>query len=138
MAGIYLDKGVLYGANALFDKLADVPLFLALFQQDINPAVTDTDATYIGAGVEADFPGYARILLDSWTVSGPTAHVCSIIEILRVFVSTGTSSNFIYGYFLVTAGDDVIGAERDPAAPVDMTANGAVYAVLPKLKDLNC
>lgn len=137
MAGILLDKGTLYVANAINTRLGSVSLYLALFKTNITPAITDVDATYLGTGIEADFPGYARILLGAWTVSGPTTHVSFNTETLRVFTSTGTSSNNIYGYFLVTSGDDVIAAERNPSAPVDMSANGATYAVVPKLSDKN-
>lgn len=137
MAGITLDKGTLYVGNAINDQLAAIPVYLALFKTNITPAVTDSDPTYLGAGVEADFPGYARFELDTWTVTGPTAHITSNLETLRVFITTGTSSNMIYGYFLVTAGGDVLWAERDPNAPIDMTANGAVYAVVAKIRDKN-
>lgn len=137
MAGILTDLGSLYVANAINTRLGAVGVSLALFKTNINPAITDVNATYTGAGVEATFPGYARIPLTTWTVTGPTAHVSFNTELLRVFTTTGASSNMIYGYFLITGAGDVIGAERNPAAPVDMTASGAQYAVVPMLSDKN-
>jgi len=138
MAGITLDGGVEWSAQAIYDHLSDEPLYLALFQADITPAITDTSATYLTTGVEADFPGYARILLDNWTVQAIVAHVSSVDEVVRAFLATGTSSNMIYGYFLVTGTDDVTHAERDPDAPIDMTYDGAIYGVQARLRDKNC
>lgn len=137
MAGITLDKGVEWTAQAVYDYLSTEPLDLCLFKTNITPAITDVNSTYTGTGVEADFPGYARIPLDTWTVAAILAHVSSVNEIVRAFLATGTSSNNIYGYFLITGAGDVTHAERDPAAPIDMTFNGAVYGVQVRLRDKN-
>lgn len=137
MAGITLDKGVEWVAQAIYEYTSVDSLELALFKTNITPAITDTNSTYLGTGVEADFPGYARIPLDTFTVAAIVAHVSSVNELVRAFLATGTSSNFIYGYFLVSSGGDVTHAERDPAAPIDMTYNGAVYGVQVRLRDKN-
>lgn len=137
MAGVTLDKGVEWTAQAIYNYLSVDALELALFKTNITPTITDVNATYLGAGVEADFPGYARIPLDTWTVAAIVAHVSSVNEIVRAFLATGTSSNMIYGYFLVNTGGDVTHAERDSGAPIDMTYNGAVYGVQVRLRDKN-
>jgi hypothetical protein len=103
---------------------------LHLFSNDHTPVATDTLANY----TEATFDGYSSAQMTGWSGSSiVSSHAVSTASAVT-FTQTGTKvTNNIYGIYVTSAdGKTLLYAERDPAAPVAMNANGATYTYTPK------
>lgn len=103
---------------------------LRLFKNDKVPADTDTVADY----TEANFTGYAAIATNAWGNAFLNAgNIAEIDETNRTFTQTGVIvTNLVYGYYVTDGAGNLIFAERNPAGPFNMNANGLVYVVLPR------
>jgi len=105
---------------------------LNLFANNITPS----ESNVLGDFVEAGFNGYASANLDySPSITGPVSNVYTITPPAIVFTSTGGGSNTnVYGYYVTDhTNTNLLWAERDPSAPLDMSINGATYTVTAKL-----
>jgi hypothetical protein len=103
-------------------------LYCRLFQNDITP---DEDSE-LGDFVEADFDGYAQIIMNLWQgVALDGTDRAFTYHGTTSFLQTGTgTTNDIYGFYLADVTDVLLfGAMRDAAAPVAMDAIGKVYNV---------
>lgn len=107
------------------------PAKLHLFQNNVTP----TEDTVLTDLTEANFSGYAAANLDYSAASGIAAHVATATPTAVVFTrAAGATSNSIYGYYVTNqAGTQLLWAERDPAAPIDMSPVGATYTVTAKI-----
>ena len=104
---------------------------LRLFQNDYTPV----EGSVVGNFTVATFTGYASITLATgdWTITpgAPTAAACG----QKTFTSSAGSQNQpIYGYYLVTATDEiVIAAERFSDGPYTIVNNGDTIKVTPNI-----
>jgi len=115
--------------EALVNKTAPQDLKLKLFQNNVTPSETDTEATY----TEATFTGYSAVTLtaSSWTVTEGAPTQASYPEV--TFTSTaGGQNQSIYGYYLVqvTSGK-LVWAERFTDGPYTIVNNGDSIKVTP-------
>lgn len=100
---------------------------LRLFKNDVTPADSDTVSSY----TEATFPGYAPQGANTWSAASSVGGAAQVTHPTLTFLrGSGGSGDLIYGYYLTdTAGTTLYYAERDPAAPVNMTVAGNSYAI---------
>lgn len=127
MAGKLTDYEIELAAELRrLDLVANPPL-LMLFTNNITP---DED-TVIGDLTEATFPGYAQAMLDYSASTTIAAHVASLTPTAIVFTrAAGAGGEDVYGYgVLDSTGTYLLWAQRDPAAPLDMSIVGATYTV---------
>jgi len=115
--------------EALVNKTAPQDLKLKLFQNNVTPSETDTEATY----TEATFTGYSAVTLtaSSWTVTEGAPTQASYPQV--TFTSTaGGQNQSIYGYYLVqvTSGK-LVWAERFTDGPYTIVNNGDSIKVTP-------
>ncbi len=93
---------------------------------------TPDEDTVLSDLTEATFPGYNP---SAWTFDLETfvAHVYRCFALANVFTrGAGGGGDMIYGYYVTDNTDTtLLWAERDPAAPLDMTIPGATYTVFP-------
>lgn len=111
------------------DHLNGVGVRIGLFKNDWAEDCTPL----LGDFTEANFDGYARQNPGTWTGPFFADPVASIQASLCTFNCTGsTTPNTIYGYFAVNNSDGLlIWAEKNPAGPVTINANGQTYVVVP-------
>lgn len=110
------------------NKVAPQDLVLKLYENNITPGESDTEATY----TEATFPGYAAKPLSgaNWSVieGDPT----EISYALQEFTATGPG-NGVYGYTVEESGSGKLKwSERFPSAPYTIVNNGDKIQVTPK------
>ncbi len=101
---------------------------LHLFTNNKTPAPDDTPSDY----TEPSFTGYNPINLSSWGnvfINGDGK--AQMDEILREFTFGGGSPEYIYGYFVTTAGGVLQFAEPRSGGPVLLDTIGQVYSVVP-------
>lgn len=103
-------------------------LSLHLYINDITPNAGST----LGDFVEASFIGYLPGQINPWglpvTVDGRARSAASAVT----FTKTAGSPASVYGYFVTDENGALLWAERDPAAPVPMMADGQTYTVVPR------
>lgn len=95
---------------------------------------TPLETSVIGDFTEATFGGYSRVAVDAWGAafwsSGGWAESDAA---LATFTATGAGLPVtVYGYFLLDAGGNVVGAERNPAGGVTLSTAGQVFPVWPR------
>lgn len=103
---------------------------IRLFQNNITP----TQTTVLSDFTEADFNGYAFQNLTSFgssTLVGSTA--ITVATLVNWTKAAGGTGNSIYGYYIQDFSSNLLWAERDPSAPVNMNVDGATYGVIPQL-----
>jgi hypothetical protein len=120
------------GITKMLDKLLGAygnTLQLCLYQNNYTPAAGDTLANY----TEATFAGYTRQAISNWIPSTLAASVATSNADQKQFQrsATGTAQT-IYGYFVLDGTGNLLFAERDPAAPITLTAQGDTYLITPK------
>src|SRR5262249_55420012 len=125
------------GALKILDKLLAAygnTLVMGLTKTDITPASGDTASTYTAH--EADFSGYARQTITTWgastTVSGRATATATALTWTN---STGATGNNVYTYFVLDGSGNLLWAERDATAPIDMGSAGRSYTITPTLTD---
>lgn len=102
---------------------ASVPYATAemhLYTNDITPSQDNVEADF----VEADFGGYAAV-----GVTWDTPYIDGLGKVHLpadniVFVSTGAPDNSVYGYYLIGAGGEFLGAARFDDAPRPVPSAG--------------
>lgn len=104
---------------------------ISLFKNDHTPSPTDTLADY----VEADFHGYSAQQLDNWNSPSLVGNTAQITHPTVTWTKTaGSPTGLVFGYYVWS---DSIGefwwAERNPFGSVNMSTNGQVYVVNPKI-----
>lgn len=130
MAGVLVDTGELLILNGIVSLLFNVNTRLKLFVNNHIPVGNDTVLDY----VEATYPGYAGINLNSWSAAYLNgANEAQTDETIRTITSTGSSAESVYGYFVTNiAGSTLYWAELNPSGPVAITSSGIPYSVQPK------
>lgn len=106
-------------------------LTMRLFQNNITPADTDVLATY----TEADFSGYGGgTPFTNWGAALLSAGKAqSQADSIDNTHDGGPTNNNIYGYYVTdSANSKLYWAERDPAAPTVLNANGQKFTVVPR------
>lgn len=129
MALNFPNTGENLSLEMMVNKTAPQNLILKLYKSNTTPSDTDTAATY----TEATFPGYAAITLTgaSWNAasSGTIAYSAQ-----QTFTCTSTSTDDIYGYFVVQAvSGTLLYSERDAAAPFAVRNNGDAIKITPTI-----
>jgi hypothetical protein len=105
--------------------------FLCTFKSAHAPAAGDTLATY--TAIENAYPGYSRKTLNAWgAVAIDVNGNAEVDETTRTFTATAGSAEQSFGYFIIDATGALLLAEQDITAPIDMTAAGRSYSILPK------
>lgn len=103
---------------------------LRLFRNDYTPTDTDTLANF----QEAQFPGYLAPTLAAWGAPASSGGVAQVTHPAQTFTrGAGGSGDSIYGYMVTDGAGNLLWAERDPAAPVNMNGQGNTYTVTPVL-----
>ena len=115
----------------LVNKDAPENLVLRLFQNDVTPADTDTEATY----TEATFTGYSAATLTgaSWTVNAGNPAEATYAE--QTFSSSADqTAQTIYGYYLTRAtGGELVWVERF-ASSQPVQNNGDQISITPLIQ----
>lgn len=104
-----------------------------LFQNNYTPVA----GSVAGDFTECTFSGYgAGQTITGWASAAVTGSIASAAAAALTWTHNGGgTSNNIYGMYVVDAGGVLIWAERDPAAPFAISANGQTYTVTPQLTD---
>ncbi len=120
--------------RALLDALTGSTLLTGCHVRLYKNNYTPVDATVVGDLTAADFQGYSQANLASpaaaTTVSNKAVTSWDQVTYTK---GAGGTGNSIYGYYVVDSAGNLLWAERDPAAPVDMSVDGNQYKVTPKL-----
>lgn len=96
-----------------------------LFVNNIQPADTDTVATY----QEASFPGYAPVVARAWTAPATTATGAARTALAAcVFTQVALANpvQTIYGYFLTDTGNRLVYSQRESVNGFALIANKMV------------
>lgn len=104
---------------------------LCLFKNNYSPV----DATVLGDLTEADFDGYARITLSTWSAAaldGSNKASSAIASQTFTMSAPAATPNTIYGIYVLTAGGALLYAERNPAGGITMNTAGQTYSYLPR------
>jgi hypothetical protein len=120
----FQDQGILDAINNLTaGALATAKLRLFVH----GPTVTN--ATALGALIEASFPGYAAVTLAGWTAASVAAHIASSTANPITFTLTaGTAS--IGGWYVTDSGGTVLQlGGNDVNDPVGMSTTVNTYQV---------
>jgi len=129
MALVLPNQGEQIALEALLNKTAPQDLKLKLFQNNVTPSETDTEATY----TEATFTGYSAVTLTAanWTVTQGAPTQATYPQV--TFTSTaGGQNQSIYGYYLVQAtSGKLVWAERFSDGPYTIVNNGDSIKVTP-------
>jgi hypothetical protein len=107
-------------------------LKLHLFKGAIVPAHGDTLAAYLAA--EANFTGYAPIVIGAWGASALSGRVAVSTAAQATFTVGGgnLAANAIGGYFVTDGAiTKLYFAEADPNQPINMTNVGNTYKITP-------
>lgn len=103
---------------------------VCLFVNNYTPVA----GSVVGNFTEATFPGYAREPLAGWdAVAIVSDHARQNADDCEFTLSATGGPYSVYGYFVLTAGGDLLWAERDPNAPGVLSTTGDVYRVIPQL-----
>ncbi len=103
---------------------------LCIFKNDYTPINT----TVLADLTEANFDGYARITLDSWTSAFLNAdNKAEVDETTRTFTVSGVSTpNTVYGAFVLDGSGNLLYAERDPAGGHLLNTVGQTWSYFPR------
>lgn len=105
---------------------------VGLYQNDWTPTVGDD----ISAVSPATFGGYSGLIaLDSWDTGGITfVTPRAVIEHpYKTWTADGTSTNTIYGYYVVNSGGTLLWAERRTTGGILIgVVVGQTYSVIPR------
>lgn len=106
-------------------------LLVKLFQNNVEPSPNDVAAEYDAA----DFAGYAASTAIVWgTPFLDSDGKATVVGDSKQFTSTGpTPSNTIYGYYVTTAANVLVYAERF-ATPVLIDADDQAIVVVPEFQ----
>jgi len=106
---------------------------LCLFKNDYTPIATTVLADF----TEADFDGYARIVLSGWPAAALDANDKASTELAaQTFTKSGAvTANTIYGVFVLDDVGNLLYAERNPAGGVVINTAGQTYSYLPRFTD---
>lgn len=89
-------------------------------------AVTPTNVSVPGDFVEADYNGYAAVVLTHWNAAYWQSQGAAVTYSNQILFqpTDGLVTNTVYGYWLEVAGGDYLGAERfqTPWAAIDATS----------------
>lgn len=123
------DTGENLVLGMIVNRTAPENLSLRLFRNNITPSDTDTAATY----QVAVFPGYANITLTGAGWNAPASGTITY-GTQQVFTCTGTSTDDIYGYYVVqvTSGT-LLYSERDVSAPFAVRNSGDEIRLTPTI-----
>lgn len=125
---VIADYGLGAELDAIRSQLIASGSYLRLYKNNKTPARADVGADY----TEADFAGYAAILVADWAAVTSLAHVFSIAAPLKTFLCSGGPLNQIYGYYFTgPSAANLLWAQRDDVAPVPIGVAGDQYSVLP-------
>lgn len=133
---VLADTGAIQILRSYFQKNNPVNgnnFYLKLFTNDINPADTDTAATY----TEASGGGYvARTLVPADFDVAMVSGIATVTAGEHQFVLSGslTGAAGIYGYFVVDSDGVLIHAERRPAGVYTPDSSGGIYSVFPQFQ----
>lgn len=123
------DVGENKALEHLVNKTAPENLSLRLYINNITPSDTDTAVTYTQAG----FPGYGAITLTGASWNAAAAGSISY-SAQQTFGCTGTSTDDVYGYYLVQVTSGVLmWSERDASAPFAVRVNGDQVKITPTI-----
>lgn len=105
-------------------------LTMRLYQNNKVPADADVLADY----TEADFSGYLAQAFTNWGAALTTANKAqSQADSIDSTHNGGPTNNNIFGYYVTdSANTKLYWAERDPAAPTVINANGQKFTVVPR------
>lgn len=98
-----------------------------IYQNNYTPTLADTLASY----TEATFAGYAPLVwtYSSWTTVGVTGHVASSSLAPSIWQITA-GLQVVYGIYVTDSTNTILlGACRDPNAPVTLSVLGFPYYV---------
>lgn len=129
MALNFPDSGENLVLEMIVNKTAAQNLVIKLYKNNITPSDTDTAATY----TEATFPGYSAITLTgaSWNAAASGTITYSAQQ---TFSCTGTSTDDIYGYYVVQAtSGTLVYSERDANAPLTIRVSGDNIKITPTI-----
>ena len=129
MALNFPDSGENLVLEMIVNKTAAQNLVIKLYKNNITPSDTDTAATY----TEATFPGYSAITLTgaSWNAAASGTITYSAQQ---TFSCTGTSTDDIYGYYVVQAtSGTLVYSERDTNAPLAIRVSGDNIKITPTI-----
>jgi hypothetical protein len=123
------------GALAFLDSLRTIwntsgtRTFLRLYRNDYIPVVGSVLANFS----EANFPGYAAFTTNGNKWGAPVlqaGRATTQFPPVTWTMNAATGGNQIYGYYVTGGGGTgVVWAERDPGAPIPMTAVGHTYTI---------
>lgn len=103
-------------------------LTLKLFENNVTPGETDTEATY----TEATFAGYAAKTLTyaNWNFTTSATYNAA-----QTFTSnTGSQDKYVYGYYVVQAADGkLLWAEKFSDGPYHIVNNGDSVTLTPAI-----
>jgi len=129
MALNFPDVGENLSLEMIVNKTAPQNLVLKLYKNNITPSDTDTASTY----TDATFPGYSNITLTgaSWNTASSGTITYSAQQ---TFTCSGTSTDDIYGYFVVQASSGtLLYSERDANAPLAVRVSGDAIKITPTI-----
>lgn len=129
---VFSEFGFLSVIQGMIDN--DVMMTIRLFQNDHNPASTDTEADY----VEADFGGYSGSQELAWGIPFVNGSGNGEVNAAQVeWNCDGTGSdNLIYGVYVTDGDDNLTYAERFDA-PQTMAEAGDAIRYAAKVTDTN-
>lgn len=111
-----------------------------LFKSNITPTEDDADSVYTTA--EADFSGYATVVVASFGAaaadpSDAERFLCAASAAAVFAWSAGSGiANDIYGYYYTDDADGaVLAAQRFGSAPLDMSAAGETISFVPTISN---
>lgn len=122
--------------NGILGKtpVIEFPISVKLFSNNITPAVEDEASDY----TEVSGGGYSDHDIangDDFSVIAGTPSQATYFETLEFnFTGTTGGSGKVYGYFIIDANGELIGAQRGSAADGITIENGSLVTVLPILK----
>lgn len=128
MALNFPDTGENLALEMIVNKTAAQNLVVKLYKSNTTPAEGDTAGSY----TEAGFPGYAAVTLTG--ASWGAASAGSIAYAQQTFTCSGTSTDDIYGYYVVqvTSGT-LVYSERDASAPFAVRISGDNIKITPTI-----
>lgn len=133
---VSLDQ-LLISLNATLAEFAAIGLELRLFKNNFTPVYGSVIANF----TEADFSGYAPVVIGPWNAAGLNVDTAFSDAVGNPFVftnSTGAVGNDIYGFFAVEPGPGKVRfSARAATAPIDMQTAGKTLQVVLEYTDKN-
>ena len=130
MALVVPEIGLAIQANIYLTEWNTNSLRIHLYKNNYSPV----QGSVLGDFTEADYSGYASQLISTWT--GPSwvapRQVLEAGSSKTFSNTTGAVGNTVYGYYITDQGGNLVWAERDPSAPIDMGSAGRTYIILPR------